>query len=237
MTPQQYLYKLALAHYRYRRAYLGSDWERTQRILIYTYQRLYHAATGTWPTMALINETIRRYAVEFCSPSLPSVPNNIYATNSGPGGPDCEAKSIRTCRCSPAAWKPITMPNRISPEEARRRLRKGIRVENPLGEKVTLDSRLEQHWQRGNKSQADINARLAALPLIEEVVKNPAEIWENPNGSRTYLSSVVNPYQPNGKSYTVAFTQSADNTVLETYHINDRISFNKRQGKQLWPKK
>lgn len=158
-------------------------------------------------------------------------------TNSGPGGPDCEAKSIRTCRCSPAAWKPITMPNRISPEEARRRLRKGIRVENPLGEKVTLDSRLEQHWQRGNKSQADINARLAALPLIEEVVKNPAEIWENPNGSRTYLSSVVNPYQPNGKSYTVAFTQSADNTVLETYHINDRITSNKRQGKQLWPKR
>lgn len=158
-------------------------------------------------------------------------------TNSGPGGPDCEAKSIRTCRCSPATWKPITMPNRISPEEARRRLRKGIRVENPLGEKVTLDSRLEQHWQRANKSQADINARLAALPLIEEVVKNPAEIWENPNGSRTYLSSVVNPYQPNGKSYTVAFTQSADNTVLETYHINDRITSNKRQGKQLWPKR
>lgn len=155
-------------------------------------------------------------------------------TNSGPGGPDCEAKSIRTCRCSPATWKPITMPNRISPEEARRRLRKGIRVENPLGEKVTLDSRLEQHWQRANKSQADINARLAALPLIEEVVKNPAEIWENPNGSRTYLSSVVNPYQPNGKSYTVAFTQSADNTVLETYFLDSKQVGLKREGKKLY---
>ena len=129
------------------------------------------------------------------------------------------------------------MPKTITPEEARRRLKNGIRVENPLGEKVTLDSRLEQHWRRGNKSQTDINNRLSALPLIEEVVKNPAEIWENANGSRTYLASVVDPWRANGKSYTVAFTQSVDNTVMETYHINDRITSNKRQGKQLWPKR
>ena len=73
------------------------------------------------------------------------------------------------------------------------------------------------------------------MPLIEEVVKNPAEIWENDNGSRTYLASFIDIHQP-GKKYTVAFTQEEDNTVLKTYFINERITENKRKGKRLWQK-
>ena len=164
-----------------------------------------------------------------------SLLEELLVTNGGPGGEDCTAKSQETCRCGPADWKPLMMPDPIKPEVAREKLAKGVKVQNPLGEDVTLDKRLLEHWAKEGKDAEDVNRRLSALPLIEEVVKNPAEIWQNENGSRTYLASVVDPYKPKGKKYTVAFTQTADNTVLETYFINERITENKRTGERLWP--
>lgn len=164
-----------------------------------------------------------------------SLLEELLVTNGGPGGEDCTAKSRETCRCGPADWKPLTMPDPIKPEAARKKLAEGVTVQNPLGEDVTLDERLLEHWAKEGKDAEDVNRRLSALPLIEEVVKKPAEIWQNENGSRTYLASVVDPYKPKGKKYTVAFTQTADNTVLETYFINERITENKRTGERLWP--
>ena len=165
-----------------------------------------------------------------------SLLEELLVTNSGPGGDDCMAKSQETCRCGPADWKPLMMPDPIKPEAAREKLAKGVKVQNPLGEDVTLDKRLLEHWAKEGKDAEDVNRRLSALPLIEEVVKNPAEIWQNENGSRTYLASVVDPYKPKGKSYTVAFTQTADNTVLETYWPDTNSAHSKRKGEQLWPK-
>lgn len=165
-----------------------------------------------------------------------SLLEELLVTNSGPGGDDCMAKSQETCRCGPADWKPLMMPELIKPEAAREKLAKGVKVQNPLGEDVTLDERLLEHWAKEGKDAEDVNRRLSALPLIEEVVKNPAEIWQNENGSRTYLASVVDPYKPKGKSYTVAFTQTADNTVLETYWPDTNSAHSKRKGEQLWPK-
>ncbi len=166
-----------------------------------------------------------------------SLLEELLVTNSGPGGDDCMAKSQETCRCGPADWKPLMMPDPIKPEVAREKLTKGVTVQNPLGEDVTLDKRLLEHWAKEGKDAEDVNRRLSALPLIEEVVKNPAEIWQNENGSRTYLASVVDPYKPKGKSYTVAFTQTADNTVLETYWPDTNSAHSKRKGEQLWPKR
>ena len=166
-----------------------------------------------------------------------SLLEELLVTNSGPGGEDCTAKSQETCRCGPADWKPLLMPDPIKPEAAREKLAKGVKVQNPLGEDVTLDKRLLEHWAKEGKDAEDVNRRLSALPLIEEVVKNPAEIWQNENGSRTYLASVVDPYKPKGKSYTVAFTQTADNTVLETYWPDTNSAHSKRKGEQLWPKR
>ena len=165
-----------------------------------------------------------------------SLLEELLVTNNGPGGDDCMAKSQETCRCGPADWKPLMMPDPIKPEAAREKLAKGVKVQNPLGEDVTLDKRLLEHWAKEGKDAEDVNRRLSALPLIEEVVKNPAEIWQNENGSRTYLASVVDPYKPKGKSYTVAFTQTADNTVLETYWPDTNSAHSKRKGEQLWPK-
>lgn len=125
------------------------------------------------------------------------------------------------------------MPDKITAEEAREKLAKGIHVKNPLDEEVTLDNRLIEHWEKANKEKSDINKRLAVLPLIEEVVKNPAEIWEADDGKRTYLASVIAPYKK-GKSYTVAFTYSNDNSVIETYWTESNQIGNKRAGKKLY---
>lgn len=122
-------------------------------------------------------------------------------------------------------WKPIIMPPTIKPAEARAKLSRGIILKNPLEENIKLDNRLIEYWVKAGKSNDDINTRLAALPLIEEVIKNPAEIWENDNGSRTYLANFIDMHQP-GKKYTIAFTQEEDNTVLKTYFINERITEN-----------
>lgn len=133
----------------------------------------------------------------------------------------------------PAQWNPIIMPNKITAKEARLKLEKGIHVKNPLGEEVTLDDRILNHWDGANKKESDINTRLAALPLIVEVVKNPAEIWEDEKGKRTYLASVIDPYDTQ-KRYTVAFTQDEDNTVIETYWTDSKQIEAKRVGKKLY---
>lgn len=133
----------------------------------------------------------------------------------------------------PAQWKPIIMPDKITAENARAKLAKGIHVKNPLGEEVVLDNRIIEHWEKANKEESDINERLASLPLIEELIKNPAEIWEDENSKRTYLSSVIDLYQQ-GKRYIVAFTYDDDNSVIETYWTESNQIENKRVGKKLY---
>jgi hypothetical protein len=135
----------------------------------------------------------------------------------------------------PSEWKPIIMPDKMSAEEARAELAKGIKVTNPLGEEITLDNHIINHWQRENKTQEDINRRLAALPLIKEVVKNPAEIWEKEDESRTYIAGFIDPYIT-GKKYAIAFTQAKDNTIIETYWANAEKVNKKRAGKLLFSK-
>jgi hypothetical protein len=130
-------------------------------------------------------------------------------------------------------WKPIIMPQTIKPEEARAKLTRGVVINNPLGENIKLDNRLIDHWVKAGKTNDDINKRLAALPLIEEVVKNPAEIWENEKGSRTYLASFIDIHQL-GKKYTIAFTQEEDNTVIKTYWPESKQIGTKRNGKKIY---
>lgn len=135
----------------------------------------------------------------------------------------------------PSEWKPIIMPDKMSAEEARAELAKGIKITNPLGEEITLDNRIINHWQRENKTKDDLNRRLAALPLIKEVVKNPAEIWEKEDASRTYIAGFIDPYIT-GKKYAIAFTQAKDNTIIETYWADAEKVNKKRAGKLLFSK-
>ncbi len=179
-------------------------------------------------------ETALRDAADLDSETTPDLLEALVA-NSGPGGPECEAKSVETCRCGkhPSQWKPLTMPELITPQEGRARLSSGIRLKNPLGETVTLNNALLQHWESEGKRAEDINARLSALPLIEQVVKDPAEIWESEKGGRTYLASVINPYKP-GKTYTVAFTKNEDNSTLETFWTESTQIGSKRKGEKIY---
>lgn len=104
MQTSQILKNLSRAHYLYRRAVPGSADKDTQRTHIAIYQRLYHAATGSWPEMPLINASIRRYETEFWQnyirqKAIESSRAARTITNSGPGGPNCRASSAETCRC------------------------------------------------------------------------------------------------------------------------------------------
>ncbi len=104
MQPTKILKELAQSHYLYRRAGAGSAARVTQRTRIAIYQRLYHAATGSWPEMPLINASIRRYETEFWQNYIrqKAIESSRAArpiTNSGPGGPNCRASSAETCRC------------------------------------------------------------------------------------------------------------------------------------------
>ena len=145
---------------------------------------------------------------------------------------DCDKPNLSY----PSEWKPIIMPDKMSAEDARAELTKGIKVTNPLGEEITLDKRIIQHWINSNKSEKEINERLALLPLIKEVVQNPAEIWEQENGKRFYFASVISLYEP-GKKYTIVFSRVDDNLVIETYFPNSNSVGSKRTGKLLWSKK
>ena len=166
-----------------------------------------------------------------------SLLDDFLVTNAAPG--TCGAENPAECSVHgvpPQKWKPHTMPDKMSPADARAELTKGTQVKNPLGEDVTLDQRILAHWAREGKSPEDIEKRLAALPLIKQVVANPAEIWENKDGSRTYLASVINPYE-RGKKYTIAFTQAKNNTTIETYWPEaDKVN-KKRAGKLLFSEK
>lgn len=104
MQITQILKNLSRAHYLYRRALPGSADKDTHRTHIAIYQRLYHSATDDWPDMSLINASIHRYETEFWQNYIrqkalakPRAARPI--TNSGPGGPNCQAKSADTCRC------------------------------------------------------------------------------------------------------------------------------------------
>ena len=112
MHPTHILKNLSRSHYLYRRAVSGSADKDTHRTNITIYQRLYHSATGSWPDMSHINALIHHYASEFWQNfnhqktlAQPRVTSTI--TNSGPGGPNCQAKSADTCRCKSIPMSPL----------------------------------------------------------------------------------------------------------------------------------
>lgn len=111
MQPTQILKNLSRAHFLYRRAHPGSVEKDTHRTHISIYQRLYHSSTGDWPPMPLINATIHRYQSEFWQnyirqKALASPRSARPITNSGPGGPNCQAKSADSCRCKSIPMTP-----------------------------------------------------------------------------------------------------------------------------------
>ena len=90
-----------------------------------------------------------------------------------------------------------------------------------------------RHWEENAKSEADMKHRLSQLPLMRELVKQPAEIWEDEErGSLTYLASAIG---NDGKKYIVGFTPGGEDDYLETFWPESKRIGKKRQGKKIFP--
>ena len=89
------------------------------------------------------------------------------------------------------------------------------------------------HWKEAGKSEEDIQQRLSQLPLMRELVKHPAEIWEDEETGRlTYLASAIG---RDGKKYIVGFTPGGEEDYLETFWPDSKRIGKKRQGKKIFP--
>lgn len=157
--------------------------------------------------------------------------------NTAEDGDECENhKKGKPCRIHdkrPEEWVPIQEPDRISPDEARRLLEEGQEESDPLEHAVKLDTRMVAHWKEAGKSEEDIQQRLSQLPLMRELVKHPAEIWEDEETGRlTYLASAIG---RDGKKYIVGFTPGGEDDYLETFWPGSRSLGSKRKGKKIYP--
>ena len=156
-------------------------------------------------------------------------------TGVAPKDPDGD-KPDNACRIHdkhPSEWVPLQEPGRITAEEARKQLAEGVRETDPLGHEVSLDERMIKHWEENSKSEEDIKHRLSQLPLMRELVKQPAEIWEDEeSGSLTYLASAIG---NDGKKYIVGFTPGGEDDYLETFWPDSKRIGKKRQGKKIFP--
>ena len=132
----------------------------------------------------------------------------------------------------PKQWKPLPVMNQISPVEAKSRLKKGIVAKDPLGNDITLDESILTHWQEAHKTQQDIDRRLSYLPIIEQSIKTPAEIWEQDDGTRIYMAAYLSPDE--GRIYPLSFTVSNDSARIKTYFPREHSIQNKRKGKLLY---
>ncbi len=153
---------------------------------------------------------------------------------------ECKSKDPPHCinHGYPKDWKPLPDIPLIDEKKAREQLGKGIVAKDPLGNDVTLDGSIIKHWEDAKKSEKDINNRLSYLPVIEQSIKTPAEIWEYENGSRVYLAAYIHRgYQDDqnkGKVYLLSFTVSSDSSKIQTYFPNEHSIHKKRQGKCLY---
>lgn len=133
----------------------------------------------------------------------------------------------------PKDWRPLSFTGIITPEAAREKLKKGVSVTDPTGHKVRLDETLLEHWKEAGKTEADIQERLASLPIARKALAHPNEIWlDEKSGVRTYLSATLD---VNRKAYVIAFTLGGEsNGILQTYRPESRNINSKRQGMLIY---
>lgn len=130
----------------------------------------------------------------------------------------------------PKDWKHINPAGRTTENKARLRLKNGFDVKTPAGD-VRLDSCTLEHWEKANKTGEDISNRLRNLPLLEALLKHPAEIWEDSNGDHTYLGC----YLKENKKYMVSFTIAKDGVrTIKTFWPESNAIDSKRQGKLIY---
>lgn len=133
---------------------------------------------------------------------------------------------------SAATWADLpAAPKRIAPQEARLRLEQAQQITDPFGRQVTFDERALAHWLERDKPAADIEGRLRLLPLAEQAVRSPREVWEQ-RGQTAYVSAFRRGGEGADGRGVVVFVYPDDR--VETYFVNQlRWLDNVRKGFRL----
>ena len=139
---------------------------------------------------------------------------------------DLGLDSARTWKSS----KPSIKENLIGVADAKKRLKEGFEVDAPDGGKVTFNEDVLRHWEETVKRESDVSGRLARLNIAQDCVREALEVWELPNGQRTYLNIFES---IGGKVKGIAVAVS-NGTVVRTWFISKVQELDKcRKGKRI----
>lgn len=76
-------------------------------------------------------------------------------------------------------WTSAPAPERIAPEDARKRLEAGFEVKTADGRTAIMDQAVLDHWiVEEKKLESDVNSRLSCLEYAVETLKHPIERWD-----------------------------------------------------------
>ena len=82
-------------------------------------------------------------------------------------------------------WVSAPAPERIAPEEARKRLEAGFEVKTADGGTAIMDRAVLDHWEKETaKPEKAINSRLGCLNYAVETLRHPTERWDQETQSR-----------------------------------------------------
>ena len=100
-------------------------------------------------------------------------------------------------------WKSLGLPPgkdlqavpaepKISPAEALERLRRGETVADPLGRDIRFGLDAEKHIDKKGRDAEELKLRLQSLNRAEATVRDPLEIWRDPdNGREKYIRLIL----------------------------------------------
>ena len=120
----------------------------------------------------------------------------------------------------------------VEPEIARERLKVGINLTDPLGNKISLNEHVFEHWDAEKQTSVGINHRLRRLDEAIATLEHPHEIWEG-DKQKIYLSV----FEDGKKNRYLAGFVMENNKVRTFFHHYRTSRFNEfRKGKLLYPK-
>ncbi|HBJ97008.1 MAG TPA: hypothetical protein DDZ11_11635, partial [Lentisphaeria bacterium] len=76
-------------------------------------------------------------------------------------------------------WTSAPAPERIAPEDARKRLEAGFEVKTADGRTAIMDQAVLDHWEKETaKPEKAVNSRLGCLNYAVETLRHPTERWD-----------------------------------------------------------
>ena len=212
-----------------RRQTPGSEAAAHAARMLALYRRHYTRLTGHEPTAAEVAVAMQSRESEMilCNSKRNQQPKPKQSKK-------CEAKVRIPCPyhdlTNPKDWMP-QRARMYAPTEARQLLARKPAVTDPLGNRISFGPHIVQHWRDEGKSEADINDRLSKIGYAIATVKRPSEIWQDDDGTLSYLSCYIEGH----KKHIVAFTLRPQNKEIHTVFFAPTDISHHRKGKLLYP--